>query len=387
MYRPLDQVHAMLASNHLGRCGCAIMSFLISLTGVVIHCAIVEAGQTSADAAATTYLYVSMAPEQKIQIYRLDLAKGVLTPVDTLSVEGTPGSLAVDRQKKFLFASLRTTSTLGSYRIDPASGKLSHLSTAALPAGENAAFVNTDRTGRWLLSASYAAGKVVVHGLNDDGTIQSPAVQTVVTAQTAHCIGIDRPNKFVFVPHVTPNAVYQFHLDASTGLLTDAGKAPGGADKAGPRHLAFHPTENIAFTSNEQGSSITAYRYDPASGLTPYQTLSTLPADFQGQNTTADVKVHPSGKFVWVSNRGHDSLACFAIDDGGQLSARGHTPTEKTPRSFEIEPSGRYAFGAGEGSGKLAAFQIDQASGRLTRVHTYDVGRSLTWVMAIKLDR
>jgi 6-phosphogluconolactonase len=170
-------------------------------------------------------------------------------------------------------------------------------------------------------------------------------------------------------------------------MLADAGKAPGGAEKAGPRHLAFHPTLNVAFTSNEQGSSITAYRYDPAAGLTPLQTLSTLPADFQGQNTTADVKVHPSGKFVWVSNRGHDSLACFAIDSRGGLTPRGQTPTEKTPRSFEIEPSGRFAFGAGEGSGKLAAFQIDQESGALSRVHTYDVGRSLTWVMAVKFEK
>ena len=170
-------------------------------------------------------------------------------------------------------------------------------------------------------------------------------------------------------------------------MLTDAGKAPGGAEKAGPRHLAFHPTQNIAFTSNEQGNSITAYRYDPAAGLTPLQTLSTLPGDFQGQNTTADVKVHPSGKFIWVSNRGHDSLACFAIDSSGRLSPRGHTPTEKTPRSFDIDPSGRFAFGAGEGSGKLAAFQIEADSGKLTRMHTYDIGRSLTWVMAVELGK
>jgi len=246
--------------------------------------------------------------------------------------------------------------------------------------------VRTDHTGRWLISASYAAGKVVVHRLNDDGTIQSPAVQIVTTTQTAHCIAIDRDDRFVFVPHVAPNAVYQFHLDVSTGMLTEAGKAPGGADKAGPRHLAFHPTKNLAFTSNEQGSSITAYRYDPAAGLTPLQTLSTLPPDFQGQNTTADVKVHPSGKFVWVSNRGHDSLACFAIDDSGKLSAQDRTPTEKTPRSFEIDPSGRFAFGAGEGSGKLAVFQIDQSTGKLSRLQTYDVGKSLTWVLAVKFD-
>jgi 6-phosphogluconolactonase (cycloisomerase 2 family) len=375
----------MRATNRISCC----KSFLFVVLAGIVTTATTRfaAGQASAPAEGATYLYVSMAPEQKIQIYRMDPTTGMLTAVDAMSVDGAPGSLAVDPQKKFLFASLRSTSTLGSYRIDPATGKLTHLRTAALPAGENAAFVSSDRTGRWLLSASYAAGKVVVHRLNDEGTIQSPAVQTVSTVQTAHCIAIDRENRFVFVPHVAPNAVYQFRLDASTGILTDAGKAPGGAPRAGPRHLAFHPTKSIAFTSDEQGSSITAYRYNPASGLTPYQTLSTLPPDFQGQNTTADVKVHPSGKFVWVSNRGHDSLACFAIDDRGELSPRGQTPTERTPRSFEIEPSGRFAFGAGEGSGKLAAFQIDQESGGLNRVHTYEVGKSLTWVMAVKFDK
>jgi 6-phosphogluconolactonase len=366
----------MLESIRSGSYWSSITLVSIAAVGMALTC-------SASNARGSTYVYVSMAPEQKIQIYRLDLATGKLDSVDTLAVEGAPGSLAIDPQKKFLFASLRTTSTLASYRIDQASGKLSHLSTAALPAGENAAFVRTDRTGRWLLSASYAAGKVVVHRLNGDGMIESPPVQTISTALTAHCIAIDRENRFVFVPHVAPNAVYQFRHDAGTGMLTEAGKAAGGAEKAGPRHLAFHPTKNIAFTSDEQGSSITAYRYDPSTGLKPYQTLSTLPADFKERNTTADVKVHPNGKFVWVSNRGHDSLACFAIDENGQLSTRGHTPTEKTPRSFDIDPSGHYAFGAGEGSGKLALFEIDQNSGALSRKHTYEVGQSLTWVLTV----
>jgi 6-phosphogluconolactonase len=244
--------------------------------------------------------------------------------------------------------------------------------------------VGTDRIGRWLLSASYAAGKVVVHGL-DDGTIRTLAVQTVATAKTAHCAVTDPGNRFVFVPHVTPNAVYQFRLDAATGKLTDAGKAPGGATRAGPRHLAFHPTRDLAFTSNEEGSSITTYRFEPAAGLKPVQTLSTLPAGFKGQNTTAEVKVHPGGKFIWVSNRGHDSLAGFTLDGNtDNLQALGQTPTEKTPRSFDVEAGGRFLLAAGEGSGKLAVYRVDPETGRLTRLHTYDVGKSLSWVLAVR---
>ncbi len=333
---------------------------------------------------ADTFVYVSMAPEQKIQVYRLDPRDGKLAAVEALDVEGTPGALAVDPQKRFLFASLRSNSTLASYRLDPKTGKLKHVSTAPLAKGANAAFVATDRTGRWLLSASYMAGKVVVHRLND-GAIQLPEVQATTTAKTAHATAIDPENRWVFVPHVTPNAVYQFRFDAATGKLADAGKAPGGKPKAGPRHLAFHPTLKLAFTSDEAGSSITSYRLDDKAGLKPAETLSTLPADFKRANTTAEVKVHPTGKFVWVSNRGHDSLAGFAIDPKtGKLTALGQTPTEKTPRSFEIDPDGRFVLGAGEGSGKLAVFRVDVGTGALTRVHTYDVGRSLTWVMAVK---
>lgn len=332
---------------------------------------------------ADTFVYVSMAPEQKIQVYRLDAATGMLTAVDATAVAGVPGALAVDPRRTFLFASLRTTGALASFRIDPATGKLTPLSTAALPKGENAAFVGTDRTGRWLLSASYAAGKVVVHGLAADGTIRTPAVQTVTTTKTAHAVAFDPENRFAFVPHVAPNAVFQFRFDPATGRLTEAGKA-GGAAKAGPRHLAFHPTLPFAFTSDEQGSSVTGYRFEPAAGLKPVQTLSTLPVNFKGSNTTAEVKVHPSGKFVWVSNRGHDSLAGFAIDDSGKLSALGQAPTEKTPRSFDVEPDGRFVLAAGEGSGKLAVYQVEPSTGRLTRAHTYDVGKSLTWVLAVK---
>jgi 6-phosphogluconolactonase len=335
---------------------------------------------------ADTFVYVSMAPEQKIHVYRLDPKDGALTSVQVVAVDGAPGCLAVDPQRKYLFASLRTTSRLASFHIDPARGTLKAIGTAALPKGENAVFVATDRTGRWLFTASYAAGKVVVHGL-DEGKIQTPAVQTLTTAKTAHAVVLDPANRLVFVPHVTPNAIYQFRLDAATGKLAAAGKAAGGTGRAGPRHLAFHPGGRLAFTSDEQGSSITAYRFKADAGLEPAQTLSTLPADFKARNTTAEVKVHPSGKFVWVSNRGHDSLAGFAIGAKGKLSALGQTPTEKTPRSFDIEPEGRYLFAAGEGSGKLAVYRVDADTGKLTRQHTLDVGKSLTWVLAVKLGK
>jgi 6-phosphogluconolactonase len=350
---------------------------------------------------AATFVYASLGPEQKIRIFRLEAtkgplpvadavgaegARGVLAPVDAIGVEGAPGALAVDPKGKFLFASLGgRNGMLATFGIDSDAGKLKLLSTARLPEGENADYLGTDRTGRWLLSVSYATGRVVVHRINDDGTIQTPAVQTVETAKTALCAVTDPGNRFVFVPHVAPNAVYQCLLDPFSGKLTEAGKIAGGTDRTGPRHLTFHPTLNVAFTADGQGSSVTAYHFDPADGLKPFQMLSTLPLDFNGRNTTTEVKVHPGGKFLWACNRGHDSLAGFAIDaDSGQLKPLGHTPTEGTPRSFDLSPDGRFALSAGEGSGRLAVYDIDVGTGKLTPLYTYDVGKSLTWVLAIK---
>jgi len=335
---------------------------------------------------ADTYIYVSTGSDQKIQIFKLDPKSGELSSAGTIDVDGTPGSLVADPAKKHLFATLRSTSKLASFSIDQVTGKLTPINSAPLGKADNAAYVNVDATGRWLFSVSYAGGKTLVHRIEDDGAIKSAPEQTIETAKTSHCAAVDRANRWVFVPHVAPNAVYQYRLDPVTGLLKESGKAPGGAEKAGPRHLTFHPTQNLAFTSNEEGNSITAYRFDPESGLKPLQTLSTLPANFEGKNTTAEVKVHPSGKFVWVSNRGHESLAGFTIDPKtGELSSLGQTPTEKTPRSFEFSPDGRFLYAGGEATGKLAAYSVNPETGKLALVRTQNVGKSVTWVLAVEM--
>lgn len=335
---------------------------------------------------AHTYLYVSTGADQKIASYKLDPKSGELTAAGVIEVEGTPGALVVDPSKKHLFATLRSTGNLASFDIDPINGRLKLISTAPLGKDDNAAYVNVDRTGRWLFSVSYSGGKTVVHRIDDHGAIKTPPVQTIATVKTSHCAAVDRANRWVFVPHVSPNAIYQYRLDVGTGMLKETGKASGGAEKAGPRHLAFHPSESLAFTSNEEGNSITAYRLDDEAGLKPLQTLSSLPADFSGKSVAAEVKVHPSGQFVWVSNRGHDSLAGFAVEPKtGKLSALGQTPTEKTPRSFEFAPDGRFLYAGGEGTGKLAAYNVELETGKLTSARSYDVGKSVTWVLAVTL--
>jgi 6-phosphogluconolactonase len=354
---------------------------------ISLLCLIVIAlwGWTGHVNAAETCVYVSDAGTQAIVLYHLDEATGKLKEVARTNVGTAPGSLAVNAQSRLLFASLRTNAEIGSYKIGEA-GKLALIGKTELGSGANAAYVAADKNAHFLLAASYSAGRVTVHDIAATGQLGGTPLQTIATAKTAHAAILSGDQKWLFVPHVQPNAIYQFRFDAKTGMLTQQEKAPGGKEGAGPRHLAIHPSQKFAFSSDESGNSVTLYSLDAEKGLKPLQTLSTLPDDFTGKNSTADVHVHPSGEFVWVSNRGHDSLAGFRFDaTTAKLTALGQTPTEKTPRSFGLSPNGNWLFGAGEGSGKLATFAVDPKTGKLERKETTDVGKSLTWVTVVRL--
>jgi 6-phosphogluconolactonase len=341
---------------------------------------------SAAPAATPTYAYVSIAGESKIAIYRVDAQSGKLQKSGETAVDGAPGSLTTDSRRRFLFVALRGTGKLASFRIDPATGGLTQISIVSV--NTDPSYVGLDRSERYLLSAYYAAGKVMVHPLAPDGTISATPSADVVTEKTAHSAIPTSSNRFVFVPHVVPNAVFQFAFDATTGRLSPnavpRAAAPAGA---GPRHLKFDPAGKFVYTSNESGSSVSLYQVDADSGtLSVKQTLSTLPAGFQGENTCAEVKVHPSGKFVYVSNRGHESIAVFSVDPTtGMLTARGQTPTEKEPRSFDLDPDGRYLYAAGEGGTRAAAYRVDPQTGALTPIEGYEVGKRPFWILIVPM--
>lgn len=155
----------------------------------------------------------------------------------------------------------------------------------------------------------------------------------------------------------------------------------------GPRHLCFHPTLNVVYSSNEQGCGVTAYHFDPAGGtLRPFQTVSTLPSDFAGRNTCSQIRITPNGRFLYAPNRGHNSIAGFAIDAGtGQLTAIGHTPTEPVPRAFNLDPQGRFLFSSGLESGRLASYRIGAETGQLEPLEIYDIGQQPMWVLCVEL--
>jgi 6-phosphogluconolactonase len=337
---------------------------------------------------AETFAYVSLAKDKQVAVYKLEATTGVLTHVANAACEGEPAALVANPARTLLFASLRPEGKLVAFRIDRATGTLAHVNT--IDAGLDPAHLSTDKAGRFLLAAYYVAAKVTVHAIERDGSLRPRPVQSIATAEKAHAILLDPSNRIALVPHTGPNAIFQFLFDGATGKLTPA-KLPRSdrPEKTGPRHVVFHPRLDIVYIDNEQGGSVTAYQFDPAgSSLIPLQTISTLPTDFRQTNACAEIKLHSTGKFLYVSNRGHDSIARFAVDErNGQLMALGQTPTEKTPRSFDLDPAGKFLFVCGEATDRLAAYHVDQATGDLTPAATYSVGKTPWWVTVLEVPR
>src|SRR5262249_38874450 len=280
-----------------------------------------SAGEPKQPGGGDTVVYVSVAAEKRIAVYLMDRATGKLTHRGDAKLDGKPGALAVDLGRRSLFAALRAEGKLDSFRIDPWTGALTHVS--AVPAGPDPAHLSTDGAGRSLLPAYYVEAKVTVQAIGKEGALGEKPLQSTPTADKAHAIVPDPSGRHVFVPHTGPDAIFQFAFDAKTGRLTAGSPAKLTTPKGtGPRHLVFHPSKPIAYVANEQGGSVTVYALDPKAGtLSPLQTVSTLPKEFTGTNACAEIRVHPSGKFLYVSNRGHDSIACFALDDDGKVSA------------------------------------------------------------------
>jgi 6-phosphogluconolactonase len=349
---------------------------------------------------AADVVYVSVAGEKRIAIYQIDSAEGRLTHAGDTPTAGEPGGLTTDAKRRYLFAALRSSGELAAFRIDPNTGKLTHINT--VPAGADPAHISVDKQGKFLLTAYYVAGQITVHTIAEDGSLSKLPRQTFKTKEKAHAIVFDRRGWAVLVPHTGPNVIYALYWFRDTGEI-----APGPLfrsefetpKKTGPRHLVFHPTleirggpdcdAQVAYVANEQGSSVTMYHaiLNPINWLLEAkQTLSTLPADYQGTNACAEIRLHPSNRFLYVSNRGHDSIAGFRIDkETGELTSLGQTSTEKTPRSFDVDPSGKFLFAAGESSGRLAAYRVHEVSGLLERIATYDLGKMPWWVMAVRL--
>ncbi len=340
---------------------------------------------STGEAWADLRLYLANRHDDSLMRFDMDEASGELTLRQTLKLEGEPAPMCVSPDQRTLYVAGRKAERVSAFSISPKDGSLTLIAETSIPGKGGACYLSTDRSGKFLLSAYYSEGKVAVHKLCENGSVSKGAIQTISTEKNAHCILPNHRNRLVLVPHTGPNTVYQFLLDGKTGKLSPAKPAKYvPKKKLSPRHVAYHPGGKFVYVVNEGSSSVTACRLKGDS-IQPVHTLSTLPADFKERNSCADVEVHPSGKFLYCSNRGHDSVAMFAIDQKtGRLTSIGQEHTEKVPRSFNVDPTGKFLVAAGLRANKLTVFRIAPGTGKLKPIKTYDVGKGPTWVQILK---
>jgi len=321
-----------------------------------------------------------------IYAYRFDPATDQLSSLGLAAETVNPSFLAVDPTRRFLYAvneisqyEGRSGGGVSAFAIAAETGKLTFLNEVP-SGGAGPCHVSVDKTGRYALVANYGGGSVAVFPILKDGRLgeASAFVQhkgASINPQRqegphAHSIYTSPDNRFVISADLGLDEVLIYRFDAAKGTLTPNYPAFAVTSSgAGPRHFAFHPNGKFGYVIDEMMSTITAFSYQQASGaLDVIQTISTLPQDFKGQSNAAEVEVHASGKYLYGSNRGHDSIAVFAINARkGTLTPVEDVPTlGKEPRSFAIDPTGAFLFAANQNSDNIVEFRIDPANGRLS---------------------
>lgn len=334
---------------------------------------------------------------QGIYVSRLNLQTGALSPPELAAEAANPSFLALHPTRDLLYAvneigqyEGQPTGTVSAFSLDRTTGRLTLLNRQP-SRGAGPAHLVVDPSGRHVLVANYGGGSVAALPIAADGSLQpaSSAVQHKGSSVNpdrqkgphAHAIQTGPDNRFAYVPDLGLDQVLIYRFDSAKGTLAPndpphAALPPG----SGPRHIAFHPRGRLAFVINELTCTITAFEVDATRGaLTPVHTISTLPAGEPVQKgySTAEVLVHPSGRFVYGSNRGHDTIVVFSLDEQtGRLSHVQHEPTQgRTPRNFSIDPTGAFLLAANQRSDSVVVFRIDQQTGRLTPAgHTITVG-------------
>jgi 6-phosphogluconolactonase len=358
-------------------------------------------------AQAATFVYVSNAEDGTVGTYRMQ-PDGALQPGPRVDAGKVVMPMAVSPDKRFLFAAVRTKPfTVITYGIDRQTGGLTQLSAA--PLAESFPYIAVDRTGRYLLGASYGAHLVSVNTIGPDGKVSDP-IQVIPTARNAHAIITDQTNRYVFVPHLGTDQIFQFRLDAATGKLA-ASTPPIVQLKAmtGPRHIVMSPDNRFAYLLNELVATVTTLSLDASTGsLTEVGSASALPADTKlvpgaprgavgapGQAPrdtsndiwASDLHVTPDGKLLYAAERTSSSIGAFRVDTAtGKLTYLSSMPTEKQPRGFRIDPTGRYLVVSGEKSETISVYGIDAASGALRLLQKYPTGKGSNWVEIVSFD-
>jgi 6-phosphogluconolactonase len=320
-----------------------------------------------------------------IYAYRFRSATGQLTPIGLVAETENPSFLALHPSHRFLYAVNETSNfegqsagSVSAFTIDAKTGMLTILNRVSTR-GTIPAHLVVDQTGKSLLVANYGSGSVAVFPLKADGSIAAASAFVQHNGSSsgprqrgphAHAVTLSPDNRFVFVPDLGLDQVLSYRLDPDKATLIPNDPPFTRVTRgSGPRHFSFHPNGEAAYTLSEMGSLVTVFAYDRNGGtLKELQTISTLPKDFNGSNNSAELEVHPNGRFLYASNRGHDSIAVFAIDPTAKtLTLVEHVATQgKIPRNFAIDPTGAYLLAANQNTNNIVVFRIDQKTGRLT---------------------
>lgn len=342
-----------------------------------------------ADKELWTYFgtYTNNGKSKGIYCYKLDLASGKLSSVGVTEGIKNPSFVAIHPSGNYLYAVSEVSDADGkpggavtAFALDRKTGALKSLNHQSSE-GAGPCHVAVDKSGQAALVANYGSGSIASLPIQKDGSLAKAATAIQHEGSSvnpsrqagphAHSINVSPDNRFAVAADLGLDKVLVYRLDPAKGTLAANQPAfvatpPGG----GPRHFAFHPSGRFAYVCNEILSSVTVFSYDAEKGqLTEVQTISTLPEEVKG-NSTAEIQVHPSGKFVYCSNRGHDSLAIFTVDEKtGKLTAFGHQKTlGRTPRNFGIDPTGTFVIACNQATDNVAVFKVDLSSGKLTQV-------------------
>jgi 6-phosphogluconolactonase len=355
----------------------------------------------AAQARAATFVYVSNAEDGDIGMYTLQ-SDGSLQPGPHFATEKLVMPMTVSPDKRFLIAGVRSKPfSAYTYSIDRRNGALRPVGTG--PLAESFPYIALDRTGRFLLSASYGGNLVSVNPVGADGRVGEP-LQVIPTARNAHAIRTDNTNRFVFVPHLGTDQVFQFLFDEKSGRLA-ANTPPVLQLKqgTGPRHFITSPDNRFVYLLNELTATVTSLALNGKTGtLKEVSSASVLPPDSKlvpgaprpspGRNTdhdiwASDLHLTPNGKFLYAAERTSSSIGAFGVDGAtGKLTYLGSTPTEKQPRGFAIDPTGRFMVVSGEKSETITSYSIVQSNGSLVPVGKYPTGKGSNWVEIVSFD-
>jgi 6-phosphogluconolactonase (cycloisomerase 2 family) len=339
----------------------------------------------AAAAASPAFMYVGSFTSrgrghgEGLSVYRLNRESDQWALIQVLKDVADPSFLIVDRQGRCLYSAQGDGTQATAYQIDQATGRLRVLNQQST-GGRNSVHLAIDATNRFLAVANYATGGLAVLPINPDGSLGPLSDQAMLTGPPGphrpqqesshphHC-PFDRTGRFIVVPDKGLDKIFVYRLDTTRGTLVAEPAVVTARAGAAPRHVDFHPNQPWAYVINELDSTITTYQFDPDKGaLNPLQIVTTLPSSYTGNNTCAEIAVAPSGRFLYGSNRGHDSIAIFAIDAGtGRLTPVGWEPTQgRTPRFFALDPPGAHLFAANQESDTVVIFRVNQTTGTLT---------------------